>query len=81
VVIADNVLDFPDYVASPWLPQEPHALAMTYYPLARWDEDAKAHNVTYRNNRSPEGQLLTPVLQDWYYKNAPTRGLPIEEGD
>jgi hypothetical protein len=73
-VFKDNWLDIPDFGDSPYVPQEPYSMSMRYYPLARWDEDARTQNVVFENNRTPKGQLLFPILADWYFKNPPTWG-------
>lgn len=77
----DNTIDVPDYGPGSYIPQEPHSQAMTFFPLARWEEDARSGNVVYRGNRAPDGKLLYPILQDWYYKNAPTYGMPVAPAD
>jgi hypothetical protein len=74
LVFKDNWLDIPDFGDSPYVPQEPYSMSMRYYPLARWDEDARTQNVVFENNRTPKGQLLFPILADWYFKNPPTWG-------
>lgn len=70
----DNVIDLPDYTPADWVPQEPHALSMMYFPLAYWAEAIKTGKVVYRNNRTPDGKLLYPLLVDWYFKNKPQYG-------
>jgi hypothetical protein len=76
LVFENNRINTPDVTAGAWVPDEPYALSMTYYPLARWEEDARSGNVIYRNNTNPEGRELYPLLADWYYKNEPTWGKP-----
>jgi len=76
LVFENNRLNLPDFIESVWVPQEPYALSMVYFPLARWEEDMRTGNVTYRNNTNPEGKELHPILADWYYKNPPTWGRP-----
>ncbi len=75
----DNVIDVPDYGSGGYIPQEPHAQAMTFFPLARWDGDAESGNVIYSNNQSPDGKVLRPLLQDWSYKNEPMYGTAKAE--
>lgn len=72
----DNVLDLPDYNPGVWVPQEPYSLSLFYFPLAMFREAVDQGRVLYRNNRTPEGKLLYPVLTDWYFKNGPTYGKP-----
>jgi hypothetical protein len=72
--IEDNVLDLPDYNATPWVPQEPNGLALMYYPMALWEDAVKQGHVFYRGNRSKDGKLLYPALVDWYMKNPPAYG-------
>jgi len=72
----DNVINIPDYGTSPFVPQEPYSMSMTYFPLARWADDARSGRVVYRNNRNKDGKLLYPILADWYYKNEPMWGKP-----
>jgi hypothetical protein len=76
LVFENNRINIPDAAADTWVPNEPYALSLTYYPLARWEEDMRTGNVIYRNNTNPEGQELYPILADWYYKNPPTWGKP-----
>jgi hypothetical protein len=49
---------------------------MLYYPLARWEEDQKLHRVTFRGNRTPDGQDLWPMLVGWDFKNPAQVGKP-----
>jgi len=76
LLFENNLIDVPDYGTGVTTPQEPHSLAIRYFPLARWNDDAEKNNVVFRENRSPEGNVLNPSLADWYFKNKPTWGLP-----
>ena len=79
IVFEDNRIDVPDFSPGSYVPQEPYSMSMTYFPMARWAEDARAGNIVYRNNRNSEGRVLYPILQDWYYKNKPTWGKPPKQ--
>jgi len=72
----DNVLDLPDYGDGAYIPQEPFAQSLLFFPLALWEEAVQAGHVVYRGNRNREGKPLYPILADWYFKNAPTWGKP-----
>lgn len=74
--IEDNTLDFPDYADAPWVFPQPHAMALVFFPLALWDEAARAGHVVFRGNRNPDGKALCPLLADWYFKNAAVWGTP-----
>jgi hypothetical protein len=76
LVFENNRINTPDLCEGVWVPQEPYAMSLTYFPLARWEEDMRTGNVTYRNNTNLEGKELYPILADWYYKNPPTWGKP-----
>jgi hypothetical protein len=72
----DNVLDLPDYPDASYVPQEPYAYSMLFFPLALWEDAVKTGLVVYRGNHSPEGKTVYPILTDWYFKNPPTWGKP-----
>lgn len=72
----ENTIDVPDFSSAGWVPQEHGSLSMTYFPLARWDEDMQSGSVIYRDNRNPAGEMLHPILADWHFNNAPLWGLP-----
>lgn len=72
----ENTIDVPDVSPAAWLPQEPGNLSLTYFPLARWDDDAQSGTVIYRDNRNSAGERLYPSLADWHFSNEPRRGLP-----
>lgn len=76
LVFERNRIDIPDYADAPYLPQEPFCLSIRYFPLARWEEDRRTQNVVFRENRNTQGQLLRPILADWYFKNKPVWGEP-----
>ena len=65
----DNTIDIPDFGQASWVPQEPGSMSVTFYPMARWDEDTETGNVVFRGNRTPGGKVVRPILVDWYYKN------------
>jgi len=70
----ENTIDVPDYGEACWVPKESGCMSATFYPLARWDDDASSGNVVFRGNRDPAGRAVRPLLQDWYYKNQPKYG-------
>ena len=72
----DNTLDLPDFGDAVYVPQEPFAQSMMYFPQALWADAIKAGHVLYRGNRNPAGKLLYPFLADWYFKNLPAWGKP-----
>jgi hypothetical protein len=72
----DNVLDLPDFSDAAYVPQEPFAQALLFFPLALWEEATKSGHVMYRGNRNREGKVLYPILADWYFKNPPAWGRP-----
>ncbi len=72
----DNLVDLPDYSEAVYVPQEPYAQSLLFFPLALWDEAARAGHVVYRGNRNPAGKVLYPILMDWYCKNQPVWGKP-----
>ena len=72
----DNVLDLPDHSAAAYVPQESFSQSMLFFPLALWERATEAGHVAYRGNRNREGQVLYPILADWYFKNKPTWGKP-----
>ena len=74
--IEDNTLNLPDYGDAVYVPQQPFSQAMVYFPMAMWDEATKAGHVFYRGNHDKAGNVLYPILADWYFKNAPAWGKP-----
>lgn len=72
----DNVIDMPDRTAGRWIPDLPGCLAMTFFPLARWNDDVASGRVTVHGNVDPAGRPVYPLLIDWSYQNAPTWGRP-----
>jgi len=76
LVFEGNRVNVPDVGGGSWVPREPYGVALVFYPLARWAEDARSGNVVFRGNTDPEGRELYPILADWYYDNAPTWGTP-----
>ena len=78
VRIEDNIIDLPDFAEAVYLPQEPYSMSMFYYPEARWVEANKAGDIRFRGNRNKAGKLLYPYLTDWYFKNTPLWGKPVE---
>jgi hypothetical protein len=74
--IEDNVLDFPDYPDTVWVPREPGGSSLMFYPLALWESGNKAGDVLYRGNRTPEGKLVYPFLVDWYMDKPSPWGKP-----
>ena len=60
-------LDLPDFGDAVYVPQEPFAQSMRYFPLALWTDATKAGHVFYRGNRNPAGKSLYPFLADWYF--------------
>jgi len=76
LLFEDNEIDVPDYPQSDYVPQKADSMAMTFFPLARWEDDARSGRVVYRGNRTPKGRELFPILADWYFKNKPTWGKP-----
>lgn len=77
--IEDNVLDLPDFSDAVWIPKEPYAQSLLYYPLALWEDAVKAGHVLFRGNRNRDGKVLYPLLADWYFKNTPIWGKPSPE--
>ena len=76
IIFEDNWIDVPDFPDAVYVPQEPYSMSIVYFPMARWKEDQAAGNTRFVNNRNSNGQLLYPILVDWYYKNKPTLGKP-----
>ena len=72
----DNIIDTPDFPPTGPAPKEPYGQSMLFYPMARWEEDARSGNVIYRNNRTPDGRLLYPYLAGWSFDNEPVYGKP-----
>jgi len=76
VAFEDNCIDIPDFSDAAWIPQQPHSMAMVYFPLARWEQDTSDGSIRFVNNRAGDGQRLYPILADWWFKNKPTWGRP-----
>jgi len=74
--VYDNIIDMPDLEKASYVPEIAGSLSLTFFPMARWADDAKAGRVVFRGNRTPDGKRLEPILADWDYKNAPFWGRP-----
>lgn len=73
----NNTIEIPHHLAKGGaLPREPYGLAVRYFPLARWQDDARAGKIVFQNNKSPSGRELRPALANWNFNNAPTWGRP-----
>ena len=72
----DNTLDLPDFSQAVYVPQERCSQSMLFFPMAMWKEATQAGHVLYRGNRNVEGEVLYPILADWYFKNQPIWGRP-----
>jgi hypothetical protein len=72
--VVDNVIDVPEFVPGGYVPELAGSLSLTFLPMARWVEDAKAGRVVYRDNRDASGKRLDPILIDWDYQNPPHWG-------
>jgi hypothetical protein len=76
LVFEDNTIDTPDFPTTGPAPKEPGGQSMLFYPMARWEDDARTGNVIYRGNRTPDGHPVYPYLADWQFTNEPQYGKP-----
>jgi hypothetical protein len=65
--IEDNRFDFPEVPETVWIPAEPDACSLMYFPLALWADATQAGGIVYRGNRNLAGKVLYPFLVDWYF--------------
>lgn len=72
----DNLIDLPDTPEVVWVPQEPYASSLMYFPQALWADATRAGHILYRGNRNPEGRTLYPFLVDWYFDKPSPWGRP-----
>jgi hypothetical protein len=56
------------------MPREPYGFAIRYFPLARWQADARAGKIVFTGNRSPSNRDLRPALVNWNFNNTPSYG-------
>ena len=71
----NNLIDVPHHPTKAGaMPREPYGLAIRFFPLARWQADARSGKISFGGNQTPVGGELRPALANWNFNNAPSYG-------
>lgn len=71
----NNLIDVPHHPTKGGvMPRQPYGFAIRFFPLARWQADARSGKIVFTGNKTPAGGEVRPALANWNFNNAPTYG-------